>query len=181
MLTTFVTLLIAGFLYESCAAKCRKKRLTSKCSGFQQTTSQAYLLFIKRSSEANIQSCDNLWNTFCYINNECIEEIFLLPSPFSTFPSRYLFKGTFVERGLGRVRTRIPINNGNLSSCNEDERAARTSKKKWFYVWKSNNSARASHFLALFSLLKGTVSCYCACTKLWFLDRMSRNQKMRGE
>ena len=110
MLTTFVTLLIAGFLYDSCAAKCRKKRLTSKCSGFQQTTSQAYLLFIKRSSEANIQSCDNLWNTFCYINNECIEEIFLLPSPFSTFPSRYLFKGTFVERGLGRVRTRIPIN-----------------------------------------------------------------------
>ena len=109
MLTTFVTLLIAGFLYDSCAAKCRKKRLTSKCSGFQQTTSQAYLLFIKRSSEANIQSCDNLSNTFCYINNECIEEIFLLPSPFSTFPSRYLFKGTFVERGLGRVRTRIPI------------------------------------------------------------------------
>lgn len=29
MLTTFVTLLIAGFLYESCAAKCRKKRLTT--------------------------------------------------------------------------------------------------------------------------------------------------------
>ena len=27
----------------------------------------------------------------------------------------------------------------------------------------------------------GTVSCHCACTKLWFLDRMSRNQKMRGE
>ena len=27
----------------------------------------------------------------------------------------------------------------------------------------------------------GTVSRYCACTKLWFLDRMSRNQKMRGE
>ena len=37
----------------------------------------------------------------CYINNEFIEEIFLLPSPFSMFPSRYLFKGTFVERGLG--------------------------------------------------------------------------------
>ena len=29
--------------------------------------------------------------------------------------------------------------------------------------------------------IKGTVSRYCACTKLWFLDRMSRNQKMRGE
>ena len=33
-----------------------------------------------------------------------------------------------------------------------------------------------------FIYLKGTVSRYCACTtKLWFLDRMSRNQKMRGE
>ena len=29
--------------------------------------------------------------------------------------------------------------------------------------------------------IKGTVSHYCACTKHWFLDRMSRNQKMRGE
>ena len=29
--------------------------------------------------------------------------------------------------------------------------------------------------------LKGTVSRYCTCTKLWFLDRMSRNQKMPGE
>ena len=29
--------------------------------------------------------------------------------------------------------------------------------------------------------IKGTVSRYCACTKLWFLDRISRNQKMRGE
>ena len=30
-------------------------------------------------------------------------------------------------------------------------------------------------------MIKGTVSRYCARTKLWFLDRMSRNQKMWGE
>ena len=35
--------------------------------------------------------------------------------------------------------------------------------------------------LQLAQHIKGTVSRYCACTKLWFLDRMSRNQKMRGE
>ena len=30
-------------------------------------------------------------------------------------------------------------------------------------------------------IIKGTVSRYCTCTKLWFLDRMSWNQKMPGE
>ena len=32
-----------------------------------------------------------------------------------------------------------------------------------------------------FFAIKGTVSRYCACTKLWFLDRIARNQKMLGE
>ena len=45
MMTTFVTLLTAGFVYETCAAKRRKKRLTSKCSRFHQTGSQASLFF----------------------------------------------------------------------------------------------------------------------------------------
>ena len=30
-------------------------------------------------------------------------------------------------------------------------------------------------------VVKGTISRYCACAELWFLDRMSQIQKMRGE
>ena len=37
------------------------------------------------------------------------------------------------------------------------------------------------YWSSILSKLIGTVSRYCACTKLWCLDRMSRNQKMRGE
>jgi len=40
---------------------------------------------------------------------------------------------------------------------------------------------QAKNLIHSLSSPKGTVSRYCACFKLWFLDRMSRNQKMRGE
>ncbi|KAM7434882.1 hypothetical protein ABFA07_015102 [Porites harrisoni] len=54
MLTTFIMLLTAGFVYETCAAKCRKKRLRSKCKSSNHHPG------LWRLSQANIQSRDNL-------------------------------------------------------------------------------------------------------------------------
>ena len=152
MLTTFVTLLIAGFLYESCAAKCRKKRLTSECSGFHQTTSQAYLLLIKRSSEADIQSRDNLWNTSVTSTMSAYKRFFfslpLLDVPFALSFQGDLcgerFRGGFVL-GFQSIR--------NLSSCNEDAGSQNVKKEMVLCVKKQQLCTCITRFGTFFHFL----------------------------
>ena len=91
----------------------------------------------------------------CYINNKCIEEIFLLPSPFWTFPSRYLFKGTLwreIKGGfvLGFQSIR------NLSSCNEDA-GSQNVKKEMVLCVKKQQLCTCNHtFWHFFLLLNAT-------------------------
>ena len=152
MLTTFVTLLIAGFLYESCAAKCRKKRLTSKCSGFHQTTSQAYLLLIKRSSEADIQSRDNLWKPQLHqqwVHRRDFSSPFsLLDVPFALSFQGDLcgerFRGGFVL-GFQSIR--------NLSSCNEDAGSQNVKKELVLCVKKQQLCTCITRFGTFFHFL----------------------------
>ena len=77
-------LLTAGFVYETCAAKCRKKKLTSKRNGFHQTTTQA-----SGDSHRQLMKC------ISYLNNERMRRFFfsLLDVP--------LALGTSLEGGLG--------------------------------------------------------------------------------
>ena len=89
----------------------------------------------------------------CYINNECIEEIFLLPSLFSTFPSRSLFKGDLCRErfrggfvfGFQSIR--------NLSSFNADAGSQNVKKGMVLCVKKQQRCTCITLFGTFFSLL----------------------------